>query len=460
MSPNLALFICVFFILWLFAKDIKLRPMTSLGLWVALFWIVTITRPISLWFDQPIKIEKIGDYLDGSPIDRMFYVLLIASGVMVLARRKFKWGKAIGSNRWLFAFFLYGAISIIWSCYPFVSFKRWIKDIGSVVMVFIILTESSPFKAIEAVLARLIYIVIPLSFLYIKYFPELGRTYNFGTWEVAYCGIATSKNGLGYLVLISGLFFIWDFIYMRSGRAIKTDKIDLLGRVVLGLIALRLLIMIDSSTSLLCLIIGTGVIISMNFNIVMRQVQFLGIYTLLLAFLFLLLYSMPEFFGMFTDILNRDITLTGRTDIWAELLKVPINPILGTGYSSFWLKFGADALWDRYIFKPIQAHNGYLEIYLQLGLIGMFLLMGTIIQTGIKLKKEILRGSKHGILLFSFFFIIIIYNMTEAVFNVLTPLWIIFLIAALKYPYSTGSKYKKRACNRNSNHQIDNQTAM
>ena len=71
---------------------------------------------------------------------------------------------------------------------------------------------------------------------------------------------------------------------------------------------------------------------------------------------------------------GRDPTLTDRTKIWHLLLSMHTNPLLGTGYESFWLGPRLVKIWQR--FGPInEAHNGYLEVYLNLGLIGLFLLI-------------------------------------------------------------------------------------
>src|SRR5207237_978175 len=72
----------------------------------------------------------------------------------------------------------------------------------------------------------------------------------------------------------------------------------------------------------------------------------------------------------FTSALGRDATLTGRTDIWAGLLPdLMRQPIFGYGFSGFWTV-------TRISEHEIgQAHNGYLEVCLQLGFVG-FLLTG------------------------------------------------------------------------------------
>jgi len=446
MPPQLALFICIIFILFLFARDRKLRPMTSRELWIPLLWIVIIgTRPVSLWFGGGLHIETPDDYLAGSPLDRMVFSILIISGLMVLLRRKLNWRELFASNRLLFAFFLYCGISVIWSDYSFVSFKRWLKDIGNVVIVLIILTESNPVMAFKAVFARFTCLAVPLSVLFIKYFPEVGRYYDPWTWKVTYGGIAIGKNALGGVLLICGLIVVWDLIQMWTDVDRKTDKADLLSRFVLLSMLLWMFSIVNSSTSLVCFILGTGILIFMQYPLVQKQIKYLGIYCLITASLILFVYFIPGILETFTKMVGRDVTLTGRTDIWALLLREPINPIFGKGFQSFWLGPTAERLWEMYYFHPTQAHNGYLETYLNGGLIGLCLLMTIIISVGSKLKKELLLGINHGILLFSFFIVTIAYNWTEAVYNKLSLFWLVFLFAALTYPPSSEVKDESTA---------------
>ena len=451
MPRQLALFICVLLILWLFARDRKLRPMTSGALWVALLWIVIIgSRPVSFWFGGGLQVVTPDDYLEGSPLDRNMYLLLMVMGLVVLWRRGINWGRIFASNRWVFVFFLYCGISIIWSDYPFVGFKRWIKDLGNVVMVLIILTEKDPVQATKAVFARFTYFVIPLSVVFIKYFPEFGRYYNRGTWEPAYSGVTIEKNGLGCLVLICGLFWVWDLIEMRTTGGRKTDGVDLLGRVILLLMMFWLIGNANSSTALVCLILGAGILLFMRRPLAKRWVRHLGKYSLVIGFLIFLLYSVPSIREAFVGMVGRDMTLTGRTDLWVELLSEPINPLLGTGYQSFWLGSRAERYWEKWSFHPNQAHNGYLETYLNGGLLGVCLLMAMIISAGSNLKKEmLLGGSSYGILRFSFLAVIVFYNCTEAMFNKMSPVWFILLIATLKYPRSPTSMSENIAPNAN-----------
>src|SRR5947199_2521873 len=294
MPRQLALFICVVFMLWLLTRDRKLRPMSSVALWIPLLWFLILgSRPVSYWFGAGLRVETPDDYLDGSPFDRIVFLLLLAMGIVVLVRRGVNWRRIFLSNRWVFAFFLYCAVSIIWSDYPFVSFKRWIKDLGNVVMVLIILTEKDRVKATRAVLARFTYITIPLSIVLIKYYGELGRYLN-STWQTSYCGVTMDKNALGCIAFLSGIFLVWDLMEKRTSQEVKADRTDLLNRMVLLSMACWLLVKAESSTSLVCFVLGLCIMLAMRLPFARLQVRYLGGYPLGTVFLVLLFYAVPS----------------------------------------------------------------------------------------------------------------------------------------------------------------------
>ncbi|MFB2875810.1 O-antigen ligase family protein [Floridanema aerugineum] len=79
--------------------------------------------------------------------------------------------------------------------------------------------------------------------------------------------------------------------------------------------------------------------------------------------------------------LGKDPTLTGRTDIWEFVIdKIKERPWLGFGYEAFWLPGGEGENVKFYIFLVLsQAHNGYLDVAVHLGLIGFALWFGSLI---------------------------------------------------------------------------------
>lgn len=72
--------------------------------------------------------------------------------------------------------------------------------------------------------------------------------------------------------------------------------------------------------------------------------------------------------------LDKDPTLTGRTDIWKSAMSsIMKRPVLGYGYMSFWNGYkgeSANASLDN-AWAITSAHNGLLEIWLTLGAVGL-----------------------------------------------------------------------------------------
>jgi len=90
-----------------------------------------------------------------------------------------------------------------------VSFKRWFRDLGNYIVILVVLSDPRPLEAVHTLLRRLCYLLIPLSILLIKYYSYLGRAYSEWTGAAEYIGAMTSKNMLGVVCLISGIFFFW-----------------------------------------------------------------------------------------------------------------------------------------------------------------------------------------------------------------------------------------------------------
>src|SRR5882672_10661482 len=201
MPSQLAAALFAGFILWLFIRDRKRSTTVSMAAWLPLIWAAIIgSRPITLWFGGALSMETPDDYLKGSPIDMMIFLSLIVAGALVLVQRRMNWNELFANNTWLFIFFLYWGLSVAWSDYPFVGLKRWIKDLGNLIMVLVILSEEDPVQAVKTVFARCGFLLLPLSVLFIKYYPYLGRYYSRWSWTPVYCGVTTEKNALGCLV--------------------------------------------------------------------------------------------------------------------------------------------------------------------------------------------------------------------------------------------------------------------
>src|ERR1051326_7166139 len=164
MGSTLALAVFVGFVLWLYVRGRKERPGVSSASWIPLVWTLIIgSRPVSLWFSGALTSANADDDLEGSAFDRNILLFLILAGLWILRRRGMRWSAVCWGNKWICLFYLFFGISVLWSDYPYVSFKRWVKIFGHVVMVLVILSEKDPVAAIKTVFLRCSFVLIPLQ---------------------------------------------------------------------------------------------------------------------------------------------------------------------------------------------------------------------------------------------------------------------------------------------------------
>ena len=160
-------------------------------------------------------------YSEGSPLDAAIYGLLIVAGVLVLNFRAAP-GEAIccRTNLPLLLFFAYCALSIAWSEYSFIALKRWSKSVGDLVMVMLVVTDPYPLMAIRRVFARVAFVLLPLSVLFIECYPDLGTAYSPEDSVMMYFGVTTFKNLLGMISMVFGLASLWSFLGAFEDRSL------------------------------------------------------------------------------------------------------------------------------------------------------------------------------------------------------------------------------------------------
>jgi O-antigen ligase len=133
--------------------------------------------------------------------------------------------------------------------------------------------------------------------------------------------------------------------------------------------------------------------------------------------------------GTLVHSLGRSTNLTGRTAIWKAVLSLHTNPLFGTGFESFWLGSRLESVWNMSVKGIQEAHNGYIELYLNLGLVGLFLL-GVLIVTGYRHAiAAFRRDPQDGRLRLAYLAAALIFSLTEAGFRMLGPIWFAFLLA-------------------------------
>jgi exopolysaccharide production protein ExoQ len=434
MNPSIALLLWLALLLALLYFDPAREQRSSLALWIPVIWIAILgSRLPSQWLGG--NLGRVAEAMEeGSGLDRAVYTFLMLLAFGVLVSRSLAWGRVLVLNAVLVAALCFALLSVLWSEYPFVTFKRWGRDLGVYLMILVTLTDPRPYEAIRTVLRRTCYLLIPLSILLNKYFPHLAKEYDSWTGLGYYMGAATSKNMLGLLCMVSGLFFFWDTLTRWAHRKERRTQRIICVNIAFIAMTLWLLREAGSASSNVCLVLGCLIIAAAHSKFFRRHPTVL----MTLIPIGISLYLLLEFvFGIdiiaaLAELVGRNPDLTGRTKIWRVVLSTNTNPIVGTGYESFWL--GPRLLWIWQQVGPInEAHNGYLEVYLNLGLIGLLLLVAFLITSYLTIVRVTKASPTNGSLSLALWTILLFYNVTESSFQP-QLLWSVFLLGALVVP--------------------------
>jgi O-antigen ligase len=433
MASKLATLVCLAFIAYLFRSDLKRNNGPSAALWIPFFWMFLAgSRWVSSWLNLSPPLDSVDSYSEGSPVDRTVFLALIVAGGVVLARRNLDWRRWIASNPWIALYLMYCLASMAWSDEPFVLFKRWIKDLGNPIMALVILTDRRPYETAATILRRLSFLLLPLSLLFVKYFPDLGRVYHIDGAPL-YTGIGHQKNDLGGMCLITGIYFAWNLIVNRSPDW-KSSPVYTRQDMVLVVMMAWLLYMSNSQTSLACLVVASGLFVLSRFPPFSRKPAKLVIFLTGSALVFGILEQTFHIKDYIFYLLGRDPSLTNRTELWALVKSLETNPLLGAGFMSFWAGERMARVWEVMGRGVNQAHSGYLEQYLNLGYVGLAFIGGIILAGLISVRRQLDTDVAGGLLRFSFILVAILYNYTEASFYGINTLWMLLLIGCITIP--------------------------
>ncbi len=195
-------------------------------------------------------------------------------------------------------------------------------------------------------------------------YPTMGVHHgvNAGDWR----GLWFEKNAMGAIMAVCVL----------ASAAAAWLQPTQRGRWILNaLLCLGLVIMSRSGTALITIVLIMGATIVLN---LLRRGPVLGVMTTFgvgaVAFAAAAAQTLSP--GIFLTLLGKDATLTGRTDIWAAILRqASARPWLGFGYAAFWEKTSTPAAFVRAEtgWKVPSAHNGWLDMLVQLGAVGVAL---------------------------------------------------------------------------------------
>lgn len=426
MPSILALLGCYAFVLWVFRRDARQRPYPSAGLWLATLWMMRCaSRGIDNW-----------GWWFGFRMDPVLVFGFLLAGLIVLVRRHIDWGGLMAGNWTFFLFMGYLLLSLVWVETLEDPLVKAFRPMTDFVMALVLVTERDPKAALITMFRRTAILLIPLSVVLIKYFPHLGRGEAKHWGSDLWIGVTTHKNPLGQLCLISGLSYLW-LLYRtkKEGLSIFRDPVPWI------YLALTIYLFNGgghsrSTTSIVSLIVAV-----VFFCILTRMRHDVGGLMSKLVMLLLFVAGAELFLGLMgtsiqgvvAGLSGKDTHLTGRAWLWNDVIRIGMEkPVLGSGYGGFWVSSIYGRLSPAVDNDPSQSHNGYLETFANLGLIGVALLALVILQAFTRAVRLAQQDFEYGRITLVLIAMVLVMNYAEATFPRGSHVWWFgFLVVAM-----------------------------
>jgi O-antigen ligase len=191
-------------------------------------------------------------------------------------------------------------------------------------------------------------------------------------------GLPGNANLLAFAALLAVIVFALQLADRRVGAAA--------GWAWLGAAALTLALTRSSTV----LVAGIAVAIVLLVLLAARRLGLRGrllLYAVTTVAGAALITLVITFRGTLLGLVGRSADLTNRLDIWASVTGlIEQRPVAGWGWVSYWAPW-VDPFDDLIIIKGVrylQAHNAWLDVLLQLGIVGLVIFTVLIITTGLR----------------------------------------------------------------------------
>lgn len=336
-----------------------------------------------------------------------------------------EWARALVATRavpLLMALLACAFLSTLWSIDSGATLRRcvWL----SLTMAFgLYLAWRYEWRALTEILAGAFLVLIAGSFVVGALMPSIGRMAEVhpGAWG----GLWTHKNTLGGIMALG-------VSICTAAAWLTPERRKLWAACALG--ALALVLLSTSVTSLIASLLGLSVIVAaalVRRGPMPALLVGAGVVGVIIVGVSLVVLA-PE---IIVGVLGRDLTLTGRTDIWeASAPAVAAQPWLGYGYYAFWLPDDGPAYWVREAVQwdVASAHSGWLELALGVGRLGVALFALQLIATLWRGAGAVMRGDA-GLWAPAFLAVFTLYTLSEShVMQANNLFWTLYVAVAAR----------------------------
>ncbi len=331
-------------------------------------------------------------------------------------------------NPWLLLLPAWAMLSLLWAPEPFKVLKQSFGITGLLFLSLGFMLHGWHADRFVTVMRFLVTTALAVSLVVGLAMPDIGihseQQFELsGSWR----GITYQKNSLGQLASVG--IILWFHTWASRSASMRV--------VIPGLCLSLLLLLSRSSTSLLLSLVCCGVIL-LRLRAPLRLGKSSSIVAvagwmmvLLPLFAYLIVIGSPNGEGIaesFAQVFGKDATLSGRTLIWAEMLRnIELHPLLGVGFNSFWHTPMADESIKRLGWFVPSGHNGYLDLWNTLGIVGLAMLAALLVRQFFDISRLTQVDYSAAALHFALLLYVILANLTESGWFV--PISFIHIIA-------------------------------
>ena len=319
---------------------------------------------------------------EGDAISITIWLVLLFGGFYLMIRHLNK-AKLMLENidRFFLAFVVLATLSVLWSIEPSFTIRRIrrLYTIAAVCIGFTVIGWNA--TRFQSMLRNLLTAICLASLIFVKLDPQLAihwvpdhpELYN------AWHGITVGKNILGSLASTATVLWI---------HALLSRQQHWLMCLAGASLAIVNLFGTKSSTSLMATIFAVMfMLLLLRSPGAMRRIMpyvvtiFAGVILIYALAVLRLVPGLEVVLAPITLITGKDLTFTGRTDIWYVLgLHIHFHPWFGTGYGAYWIGPNPSSpsydMVRQLYFYPTEGHNGYLDVINDLGYVGLITLLG------------------------------------------------------------------------------------
>ncbi|MGF1607981.1 MAG: O-antigen ligase family protein [Kiloniellales bacterium] len=353
-------------------------------------WIGSTTGdPLGLWLLAMIYVKVFFNFTPfqrdgisavsegGSTTNQLYWLGIMAFACFVIWRN---WGTAMELLRRSWIYFLpiiWFAVTILWSPEEGTTLRRSILMILMSGVAFGVAAARPSPRDFLNISALVIGAILFFSVLSIFLVPHLGRSPG-----GQFLGIYNHKNGAGYVAAMTFLF--WIFLVLSTLR-FEMKIIALFASFLWLFFLVGTLSKTSLGLALVTPLVGISLYYVLQLDLQWRVISYVAGTVLFGVMVWAVLYInwTIEDIGI---LIFDDLTFTSRTMVWEYVIRsIEERPLLGHGYGSFWKT--ADGLANRlgaekgsgWAQTVGSAHNGYLNVWLETGLIGLLLCVTTMV---------------------------------------------------------------------------------